>query len=69
MADPLGRKHTTLHKPRNRHQVDRCADYVMDKEKKSFLKKPSSSHIYFDAYALMFGVDTAHDMLFEARKK
>lgn len=69
MADPLGRKHQIDRIPKNRWQVNNVADYVMKNELKNFNKKPSSSHIYFDAYSLVYGSEEAYKMLDKARNK
>jgi hypothetical protein len=72
MADPLGRKHTTIHKPKNRHHVDSICDHILTHEKTDFhhgKRKPSAQHVYFDAFAVMYGVEEACKMLDEARTK
>lgn len=69
MADPLGRKHQIPRTPNKRHQIDRCADYVMKKELKNFKKNPSSAHIYMDAYSVIFGHEEAYKALEKARNK
>lgn len=71
MADPLGRKHQTIKIPKNRHNVDRVCDWILnDKELKAcFKRKPTSEHVYFDAYLVLFGSDEAYKMLSEARDK
>jgi glutaredoxin len=69
MADPLGRKHTTIHKPKNRHQIDRVCDYVLFAKRKDFAKKPSADHVYFDAYSVIYGTDEAYKMLTKAKEK
>lgn len=69
MADPLGRKHTTIHKPKNRWQMDRVCEHVMKTSKWDFESKPSLDHIYFDAYAVYYGTDAAFKMLNETREK
>lgn len=69
MADPLGRKHTTIHKPKNRPQVDRVCAYVCATTAKDFKKKPSANHIYFDAFVVLFGSDEAYKMLTKVREK
>lgn len=61
--DPLGHRHQLPKTPNKRYQIDRCADYVMDAEKKSFKRKPSANHIYFDAYSVIHGTEEAYKML------
>jgi hypothetical protein len=63
MADPLGRKHQIQRIPKNRWQVDKVCQYVMDKERRNFTKKPTATHIFFDAYAVVYGQEEAFKML------
>lgn len=69
MADPLGRKHQVPRSVKNRSQVNRVCDYVLEAERKDFLKSPSANHIYFEAYLVIFGSDEAYKMLSILRGK
>ena len=66
--DPLGRKHQIDRKPKNRWRVDDLCDYVMKLKEKSFQKDPSSSHIYYSAYAILYGEESAAKMLTGVRR-
>lgn len=67
MPDPLGRKHQTVRKPKNRWRIDAVLQYVMEKEIGSFQKKLSTAHIYYQAFAIYYGEEAAIGML--ARKR
>lgn len=61
------RQHQTVKQPTNRHYVDHVCNWVLEFAKKGFRKDPSVNHIYFSAYAVIFGTDAANKMLSEAR--
>lgn len=72
MADPLGRKYQVPRKVKNRHHVDSVCQYILEHEKNDFLRgnhKPAITHVYYDAYAVIYGIEPANLMLIEARKK
>lgn len=65
-VDPLGRNHTTIHKPTNRHAVDRVCHYILNTEEKDFCsgdERPRWSHVFFDAYVVVYGYEEAIKML------
>lgn len=67
-VDPLGRNHQTVKRPTNRSNVDSVCNFILKHEQKSFMKKPSIAHVYFDAYSVIFGNPAAVEMLKGARK-
>lgn len=72
MSDPLGRKHQMRRRPPGRHLVDNVCNYILEHEKKDFYsdhERPSAKHVYFDAYAVIYGVDSAMTMLRDAQKE
>lgn len=73
MADPLGRKHQSVRKPKNRHHVDSVCNYILDTEHNDFYstsgERPSINHVYFDAYAVIHGLEAAMIMLRNAQEE
>lgn len=66
--DKLGRKQgQTVAKPHGRHHVDSVCRYILETEAKDFNENPSVKHVYYDAYAVLFGVATAGEMLRRTR--
>ena len=71
-VDPLGRNHSIVRKPLNRHHVDAVCDYILVHEEKDFFagdERPSVNHVYYDAYVVLFGSSQAIGMLTRAQEK
>lgn len=68
MADPLSRKHQLPKTIKKRTQVDRVCDHVLVTEIDNFKKAPSNTHVFFDAYTIIYGFSEACKMLERVRK-
>lgn len=58
----------TVAKPHGRHHVDSVCNYILEHEEKDFRENPSTNHVYYDAYAVIYGIAAANRMAASARE-
>jgi hypothetical protein len=43
--------------------LNECIQYILDTENEDFYENPSTNHVYYSAYAYLYGTQLANDLI------